>query len=115
MNRVPSAGNTFHKTERLEQQARRRLSELEIASRLGCETERAWHVNQAVRSGASLSEIQEAVEHGMERRGAPATLLTPCTDEWLRAAGGGGNLRPARRAGAVPPALRCSRRPGRYS
>lgn len=66
------------------QQARRRLRELELAARLGDGLELAWHIAQAVRSGASPAEVAEAVNardenawHGESHR----DTLSQRTDE----------------------------------
>ena len=92
------------------QQALRRLSELEAAARLGGGAELAWHIIQALRSGASLPEIKAAVERGMEMRGAQRSVLASCADEWVREFGDRGYLRPARRASAATRFLCCGPR-----
>jgi len=40
---------------------------------INCESCMQWHVNQAVRAGATPQEILEAIEVGMEMGGGPAT------------------------------------------
>jgi hypothetical protein len=66
------------------QQVRRRLSELELAVRIGGELDVAWHMTQASRSGASLPEIVDAIQLGVKMRGTPAVALTECADELVR-------------------------------
>jgi AhpD family alkylhydroperoxidase len=39
-----------------------------------CESCMQWHIEQAARSGASLQEVLEAVEVGIEMGGGPATV-----------------------------------------
>jgi AhpD family alkylhydroperoxidase len=39
-----------------------------------CESCMQWHIEQAARAGASLREVLEAVEVGMEMGGGPATV-----------------------------------------
>ena len=76
--------NLTQSTESRRQQAHRRLSELDLAVRLGGEPEMAWHMTQARRSGASLPEILDAIKLGMKMRGTPAAALTRCAHELIR-------------------------------
>ena len=73
------------------QQARRRLSELELAVRIGGELDVAWHMTQASRSGASLPAILDAIRLGMKMRGTPPAALTECADELVRRLHDAGN------------------------
>ncbi|MBN2289446.1 MAG: carboxymuconolactone decarboxylase family protein, partial [Candidatus Glassbacteria bacterium] len=41
---------------------------------IDCESCMQWHVEQAARAGASMREVLEAVEVGMEMGGGPATV-----------------------------------------
>lgn len=41
---------------------------------IDCQSCMQWHIEQAVKSGASESEILEAIEVGMEMGGGPATV-----------------------------------------
>jgi AhpD family alkylhydroperoxidase len=41
---------------------------------IDCESCMQWHIEQAAQSGASLREILEAVEVGIEMGGGPATV-----------------------------------------
>jgi len=102
--------NTGKKIEVRSQQALRRLSELEAAARLGGGAGLAWHIMQALRSGASLPEIQAAVERGMEMHGVQRSVLTSFADEWVREFGDRGYLRPARRTNAAMRFLCCGLR-----
>jgi len=70
--------NTGKRIEVRRQQTLRRLSELEAAARLGGGAELAWHIMQALRSGASLPEIKAALEQGMEMRGKTNRVVTRC-------------------------------------
>jgi len=45
-----------------------------IAVRINCESCMQWHIEQAARCGATLREILEAVEVGIEMGGGPATV-----------------------------------------
>lgn len=67
-----------------QEQAHRRLSELELAVRIGGELEVAWHMTQAKRGGASLAEILDALKRGMKMRGTSAAALTQCADDLVR-------------------------------
>ena len=76
--------NTNEQITARRQQAHRRLSELEVAVRIGGELDAAWQITQAARSGASLAEVLNAVRLGMKMRGTPATVLTQCADELVK-------------------------------
>ncbi len=41
---------------------------------IDCESCMQWHIEQAAKSGASMQEVLEAVEVGMEMGGGPATV-----------------------------------------
>jgi len=41
---------------------------------IDCESCMQWHIEQAVQAGASIREVLEAVEVGMEMGGGPATV-----------------------------------------
>lgn len=41
---------------------------------IDCESCMQWHIEQAVQDGASMGEVLEAVEVGMEMGGGPATV-----------------------------------------
>ena len=41
---------------------------------IDCESCMQWHIDQAVKSGASFEEVLEAVEVGIEMGGGPATV-----------------------------------------
>lgn len=45
-----------------------------IAVRINCESCMQWHIEQAAACGASLRQVLEAVEVGMEMGGGPATV-----------------------------------------
>ncbi len=45
-----------------------------ISVPMHCESCMQWHIEQAARCGASLREILEAVEVGIEMGGGPATV-----------------------------------------
>ena len=76
--------NTIEQAETRRQQAHRRLSELEIAVGTGGELELAWHMTQAARSGALLTEVVDAVRLGMKMRGTPAVALTQCVHDVVK-------------------------------
>ncbi len=40
---------------------------------IDCESCMQWHIDQAARAGASMEELLEAIEVGMEMGGGPAT------------------------------------------
>lgn len=80
-------------------QVHRRLSELELAVRVGGELEVAWHLNQARRSGASLPEIRDAIQRALKKPGTPAAALTQCADQLARR---GFNAGDARWSGSPP-------------
>lgn len=63
------------------QQAQRRLSELEVAVRIGDTADLAWHITQATRSGAALPDILGAIKLGIKMRGEPGDALTQCADD----------------------------------
>ena len=76
--------NTNEQTEARRQQAHRRLSELEIAVGTGGEQDLAWHITQAARSGALLTEVVDAVRLGMKMRGTPTAVLTQCVHDVVK-------------------------------
>jgi AhpD family alkylhydroperoxidase len=41
---------------------------------IDCESCMQWHIQQAAKAGASMQEVLEAVEVGMEMGGGPATV-----------------------------------------
>ncbi|MGC9554905.1 MAG: carboxymuconolactone decarboxylase family protein [Thermoplasmatota archaeon] len=41
---------------------------------INCESCMQWHIEQAARDGASMHEVLEAIEVGMEMGGGPATV-----------------------------------------
>ena len=41
---------------------------------IDCESCMQWHIEQAAKAGASMREVLEAVEVGMEMGGGPATV-----------------------------------------
>lgn len=41
---------------------------------INCQSCMQWHIEQAARDGASMQEVLEAVEVGMEMGGGPATV-----------------------------------------
>ncbi len=41
---------------------------------IGCESCMQWHIEQAAKAGATMSEVLEAIEVGMEMGGGPATV-----------------------------------------
>ncbi|MBN1766430.1 MAG: carboxymuconolactone decarboxylase family protein [Sedimentisphaerales bacterium] len=43
---------------------------------INCESCMQWHIEQAAQAGASLQEVLEAVEVGIEMGGGPATVST---------------------------------------
>ena len=45
-----------------------------ISVRIDCESCMQWHIEQAAQAGATLDEIFEAVEVGIEMGGGPATV-----------------------------------------
>jgi AhpD family alkylhydroperoxidase len=45
-----------------------------ISVTMNCESCMQWHITQAARSGASLRQVLEAVEVGIEMGGGPATV-----------------------------------------
>jgi AhpD family alkylhydroperoxidase len=45
-----------------------------ISVTIGCESCMQWHIDQAAQSGASLQEVLEAIEVGIEMGGGPATV-----------------------------------------
>jgi AhpD family alkylhydroperoxidase len=45
-----------------------------ISVQMNCESCMQWHIEQAAAAGASLREVMEAVEVGMEMGGGPATV-----------------------------------------
>ena len=45
-----------------------------ISVTLDCESCMQWHVEQAAKAGASMHEVLEAVEVGIEMGGGPATV-----------------------------------------
>ena len=49
------------------------LIALGISVTMNCESCMQWHVEQAVKDGATLEELLEAIEVGMEMGGGPAT------------------------------------------
>jgi len=50
------------------------LIALGIGVQVNCESCMQWHIEQAASSGASLRELLEAVEVGIEMGGGPATV-----------------------------------------
>jgi AhpD family alkylhydroperoxidase len=47
-----------------------------ISVRIDCESCMQWHIEQAAAVGATMGEILEAVEVGIEMGGGPATVST---------------------------------------
>jgi AhpD family alkylhydroperoxidase len=45
-----------------------------ISVLIDCESCMQWHIEQAAKAGASMQEVLEAVEVGMEMGGGPATV-----------------------------------------
>lgn len=45
-----------------------------IAVVINCESCMQWHINEAVKSGATYQEVLEAIEVGIEFGGGPATV-----------------------------------------
>lgn len=45
-----------------------------IAVKIDCESCMQWHIEQAATAGASMREVLEAVEVGIEMGGGPATV-----------------------------------------
>ncbi len=45
-----------------------------ISVRIDCESCMQWHIEQSAAAGASMSEVLEAVEVGIEMGGGPATV-----------------------------------------
>ncbi len=45
-----------------------------ISVKIDCESCMQWHIEQAAKHGASLEEVLEAVEVGIEMGGGPATV-----------------------------------------
>lgn len=45
-----------------------------ISVQINCESCMQWHIEQAVKAGATYEEILEAVEVGIEMGGGPATV-----------------------------------------
>jgi len=43
---------------------------------INCESCMQWHIKQAAKAGASMQDVLEAVEVGMEMGGGPATVST---------------------------------------
>ncbi len=41
---------------------------------INCESCMQWHIEQAAKAGASMQEVLEAIEVGMEMGGGPATV-----------------------------------------
>ena len=41
---------------------------------INCESCMQWHINEAVKSGATIHEVLEAIEVGIEFGGGPATV-----------------------------------------
>ncbi|OHB61763.1 MAG: alkylhydroperoxidase [Planctomycetes bacterium RBG_19FT_COMBO_48_8] len=41
---------------------------------INCESCMQWHIEQAAKAGASMAEVLEAIEVGMEMGGGPATV-----------------------------------------
>jgi len=41
---------------------------------INCESCMEWHINQATKAGASMKEVLEAIEVGIELGGGPATV-----------------------------------------
>ena len=50
------------------------LIALGISVVINCESCMQWHIEQAAKSGASMQEVLEAVEVGIEMGGGPATV-----------------------------------------
>ncbi len=44
---------------------------------INCESCMQWHIEQAVEAGATMREVLEAVEVGIEMGGGPATVSRP--------------------------------------
>ena len=45
-----------------------------ISVKIDCESCMQWHIEQAAAAGATMAEVLEAVEVGMEMGGGPATV-----------------------------------------
>lgn len=45
-----------------------------ISVRINCESCMQWHIEQSARAGATMREVLEAVEVGIEMGGGPATV-----------------------------------------
>jgi len=45
-----------------------------ISVKIDCESCMQWHIEQSAASGATMSEVLEAVEVGIEMGGGPATV-----------------------------------------
>ena len=80
-NTMKGTMNLIEQTEARRQHAQRRLNELELAAGSGGKLDLAWHMTQAVRTGASLAEVADAVRRGMKMRGTPAIALTQCVHD----------------------------------
>ncbi|TFG24321.1 MAG: carboxymuconolactone decarboxylase family protein [Promethearchaeota archaeon] len=52
------------------------LIALGISIIINCESCMEWHINEALKSGATLKEIIEAIEVGIEMGGGPATVAS---------------------------------------
>jgi hypothetical protein len=110
------AMNTIAPTEVRQERVHRRLGELEVAAGLGDGPELAWHIAQAARCGASLTEVLKSVNAGMKMRGTSVASLTQCADMLMqRAFGVRSRLRRNRRTGFEAPSSRCRHRSGRCS
>lgn len=60
--------------ERALQKKFKELIAVGISVVINCESCMQWHIEQASKAGASMQEVLEAVEVGMEMGGGPATV-----------------------------------------
>jgi len=72
-----------------------------ISVKIDCESCMQWHIEQAALAGATMREILEAIEVGIEMGGGPATVSARFALEVLERtfAGGSGNARHAAQQG----------------
>ena len=52
------------------------LIALGISIIINCESCMEWHINEALKSGATFKELMEAIEVGIEMGGGPATVAS---------------------------------------
>lgn len=67
MERVTYSDGALHK-------ATKELMAVGISVVIDCESCMQWHIEQAAAAGASLRQVMEAVEVGIEMGGGPATV-----------------------------------------